>query len=425
MFQGCFIRIPGSSMPSSPFQESDLLQIILPILQDEGFIRGSFAGAKRGKMESPWERIKIRPVEIRGVRHWQQTMEGLRKSHSTNFSIDTLNLGLQEILTHRFANIHMATTQEEIDIRIAKKGKILINRSRIQCQNPTVSRSHNRIKEVPLPEGETIRLLEIMGIMTPEGKVRPTMRSKYTQINEFLKLLAHVLEAEKLQSLNRELQILDCGCGLSYLTLAVHHYLNEKLHIPCQMIGVDVNEEVIRKSIERSHQLGQHNIQFACNPIGLNDARPDIVLALHACNTSSDDAIALAVRCQARILLCVPCCHHDLNEKIRAQGPTTVLRPVLRHGILHQRIADQLTDAFRALILRIMGYRTDIIEFISPEHTSRNLMIRAVQGLPRGEKTFLEEYEALCQFWGVRPYLETALGTEFQEILSGLGRSSG
>ena len=155
------------------------------------------------------------------------------------------------------------------------------------------------------------------------------------------------------------------------------------------------------------------------NPIAaVANASPDIVLALHACDTATDDAIAQAVRSEARLLMCVPCCHHALNDAIRPAGPAAVLRPVLRHGILHQRAADLVTDAFRALALRIVGYRTDVVEFVSLEHTARNLMIRAVRGGPVGDPAAVAEYAELCRFWGVTPYLERALGDPFRHVLN-------
>jgi hypothetical protein len=260
-----------------------------------------------------------------------------------------------------------------------------------------------------------------MGILTRAGHVRPRLRGKYMQINEFLKQLTHVLDEAELRTLGRPVAILDCGCGASYLTLAVHHYLQDVLGLAAHIRGVDVNDELIRKSIERSDRLGAECLEFSCGPIGAVDARADIVLALHACDTATDDALAQAVRSEARILLSVPCCHHDLNDVLRPQGPAEVLRPLLRHGILQQRTADLVTDAFRALALRIMGYRTDVVEFVSTEHTARNLMIRAVRGAPIGEEALVSEYLEMRHFWGVTPYIERALGEPFQQLLTASG----
>ena len=151
------------------------------------------------------------------------------------------------------------------------------------------------------------------------------------------------------------------------------------------------------------------------------DVAPDLVLALHACDTATDEAIAQAIRWDARMLVCAPCCHHDLNAQIDASR-ADVFKPVLRHGILKQRMADILTDTFRALALRIMGYKTDVIEFVASEHTAKNLMIRAVKLAEPGDPQFVGEYNELKQFWGVRPYIEQLLGERFLQFLfSGSG----
>jgi SAM-dependent methyltransferase len=234
------------------------------------------------------------------------------------------------------------------------------------------------------------------------------MRAKFSQINEFLRQLRHTLETAELLGLDRPLEILDCGCGSSHLTLAAHHYLNEILGVPARLIGVDVNQEVIRKSAAKAGKLGAA-INFQVNPIAAAEAKPDVVLALHACDTATDDAIARAVLSGAKVLLCVPCCHHHLNTQLKANGPAEVLRPLLRHGLLLQRSADLLTDALRALLLRIQGYKTDVVEFVGSEHTARNLMIRAVKGEAPNDPRFVREYRELKSFLGVEPYLEAMI----------------
>jgi hypothetical protein len=211
--------------------------------------------------------------------------------------------------------------------------------------------------------------------------------------------------------------ILDCGCGSSFLTLAVHHYLNDILAIPARIVGVDVNEEVIQKSIARAERLSANRLSFSCGRIQTIETQPDIVLALHACDTATDDAIAQAISNKAKLLLSVPCCHQNLNKVIRAEREAKILHPILRHGILRQRTADIVTDAFRALALRIMGYRTEIVEFVGTEHTARNLMIRAVRGATVGNADDVREYLDMCKFWSVTPYIEKLLGPPFQEIV--------
>lgn len=379
------------------------------------FRRATFGGAIRANRPSPWVRVVIRPVELRGQRHLQFSYFDARKDTTKNYLPHEAVGPLDEVLVVGFAGIHLTTRTEEIDVRTTKRGKVIVGRR--AAAGGEADTAHNRAKEVPLPEGRADRVLEVMGILTSSGRVRPTMRAKYTQINEFLKQLRHVLDDAGLRSLGRPIDILDCGCGSSYLTIAAHHYLNDVLKVPARITGVDVNEEVIRKSIERSARLGAAGLDFNCERIGAIETPADIVLALHACDTATDDAIAQAVRAQARVLLSVPCCHHYLNKQLRMEGPSGVLRPILRHGILQQRIADIVTDAFRALALRIMGYRTDVVEFVSTEHTARNLMIRAVRGAPVGDATPVAEYLEMKRFWDVTPYLEGLLGEPFRRLL--------
>lgn len=405
-------------MSSKELDPEAAASLVSEIVRSEHFRRATFGGAVRGPNASPWVRVIIRPVDLSGQRYVQFSYFDKKKNITKNYNGQDVASRLQEIVRLGFAGIHLETDAEEVDICTTKKGQIFLGRRKVESPGTQTPQPHNRIKDVPLPEGQADRVLEVMGVLTKDGQVRPTMRAKYTQINEFLKQVSFVLEDAKLHTSDREIEILDCGCGSSYLTLAAHHYLNDVLRIPARIMGVDVNEEVIRKSIARSELMAAERVTFACDRIGAIAARPDIVVALHACDTATDDAIAQAITSEARVLLSVPCCHHHLHDRIRPDGPAEVLRPLLRHGILQQRMADLVTDTFRALILRIMGYRTDVIEFISTEHTARNLMIRAVRGVPFGEEMFVKEYWELRQFWGVIPYLEKKLGEPFQRLLS-------
>lgn len=381
------------------------------------FARATFAGAARGA-STEWVRVVVRPVEVRGAPHVQFAYHGAKKVLAKNFEPGAIDDPLEELLLIGFAGVHVSSRTEELDVRTSRKGKVHVGRSRAQTSAPADT-GHNRWKDVPLPEGRASHLLEVLGISTADGTVRPTMRAKFTQINEFLKHLSHALDDTDLARLNRPVELLDCGCGLSYLTLAAHHYLNDVRGVPARVVGVDVNDELIRKSAERAERAAAGNVEFACRRIGTADVPADVVIALHACDTATDDAIAQAVRSEARLLLCVPCCHHDLNRALGASAGDGVLRPVLRHGILLQRTADLVTDAFRALALRVCGYRTDVVEFVATEHTPRNLMIRAVRGAPAGDAPHVAEYQEMKRFWRVTPYIEKALGEAFQHVVRG------
>lgn len=403
-------------MTLNPSALATLRQTVRALIHNEVFRRATFGGPRRAKVELPWRRVVIRPVALRGQVWLQFSYFDAKKDITKNYCGAEIDAQLDQLFDAGFAGIHITTAAEEIDIRLTKKGRLQIGRKPIVTGDAAASLSHNRAKELPLPEGRADRLLEVMGILTQDGRVKPTMRAKFNQVNEFLKHLAHTIDETELRSLGRPVEILDCGCGSSYLTLAVHHYLNDIRDIPARIVGVDVNEEVIRKSIERSERLSAEGLRFACGPIGGADVRADIVLALHACDTATDDAIAQAIAVEAKVILCVPCCHHDLHDKLQAEGPA--LRPLFRHGILKQRMADLVTDAFRALALRIMGYKTDVVEFVGTEHTPRNLMIRAVRGTLPVDRAFIREYREMRRFLNVTPYLESILGEPFRRAVS-------
>ncbi|WP_168219282.1 class I SAM-dependent methyltransferase [Limnoglobus roseus] len=381
------------------------------------FVRATFGGLPRRDPGTAWIRVVVRPVEVRGEPRIQFEQFERRQAFTKNETREEAEATLRGLHAIGFANVYVRTRHGELEIRLSKKGKAHVSRRSVGEAVP--DSGHNRQKELPLPEGRADRLLETMGILTADGQVRASMRPKFTQINEFLKHLQHVLEPTGLKSHGRPVEILDCGCGSSYLTLAVHHYLNHVLGVPATLLGVDVNESVIRKSVEKAERLKEEGLSFACGRIGEMSTRADIVVALHACDTATDDAVAQAVRSEAKLLMSVPCCHHHLNRLLQAAGPAEALKPMLRHGILHERTADILTDSFRALALRVMGYRVDVVEFVSPEHTARNLMIRAVRTGHAGEVAAVREYRALKEFWGVTPYIETALGEPFQRLMAG------
>jgi SAM-dependent methyltransferase len=405
-------------MTLDPSTIATLRQTVTALIHNDDFRRATFGGPQRSKAGLPWRRVVIRPVALRGQVWLQFSYFDVKKDTTKNYRGAEVDAQLDQLVGAGFAGIHITTAAEEIDIRLTKKGHLQIGRNQIVAEDATASLSHNRAKELPLPEGRADRLLEVMGILTQDGRVKPTMRAKFNQVNEFLKHLAHTMDETELRKLERPVEILDCGCGSSYLTLAVHHYLNDIRDIPARIVGLDVNEEVIRKSIERSEKLSAEGLRFACGPIGTADVRADIVLALHACDTATDDAIAQAIAIEAKVILCVPCCHHDLNDKLQAGGPASALRPLFRHGILKQRMADLVTDAFRALALRIMGYKTDVVEFVGTEHTPRNLMIRAVRGTAPGDPAFVREYREMRCFFDVAPYLESILGEMFRCAVS-------
>jgi hypothetical protein len=207
------------------------------------------------------------------------------------------------------------------------------------------------------------------------------------------------------------LEVVDCGSGSAYLTFAAYHYLAHVRGLAARVTGIDSDPEAVTKSVRLREALGWSDMEFDLGRIAefTPGRRPQIVLSLHACDTATDEAIALGVRAGSELILAAPCCQHELFDQLAAP----LFRPVLRHGVLRQRLADVLTDTFRALAVRIMGYRTDVVEFVSPEHTTKNLMIRAVRADMPLPAQLVQEYRELRDFWQVRPSIEALLGEAF------------
>ncbi len=384
------------------------------VLDDPAFVRLTMKGKVRAH-DFPWRQVVVRPVLIRNERHLQFSYFSDRQDITRNYTGPEASQKLDDALAMPFSAISVQSTTEDIIVQITKKGKAILHRSQAVDTRRELDLAHDLNKKLPLPAGKPDAFLQAIGIMDEQGRVRPSMQDKFSQVNEFLKLLDHTHELERLQrDPAHPVNILDCGCGSAYLSLATYHSLNNIRGIPARLMGIDVNGVLVDKDNAQSEQLGFKDACFQRSAIidYELDEPPDIVLALHACDTATDEAIAQGIRWNARLIMCAPCCHHDLNAQLQAREP---FDPVLRHGILKQRMADILTDALRALVLRIMGYRTDVVEFVSPEHTDKNLLIRAVRvGNRKQDETHLvQEYIELKEFWGVTPYIEKLLGEQF------------
>jgi SAM-dependent methyltransferase len=384
----------------------DFKQTITQVVQDEGtFLRLTLKGQIRGEA-MPWRRVVVRPVLIKNIRHLQFSYFDAKQDITKNYRGKDAQEKLDELLKLPFNTLMAQSTIEDVHVQMTKGGKALISRSKPTGGTETPNLAHDAAKELPLPANKPDAFLQALGIMDKQGQVFPSMQDKFSQINEFLKLLEHTGELERLEK--TPVHILDCGCGSAYLSFAVYHYLTDVRKLPARLVGVDTNGKLIEKSALQSKELGFEQMCFQQSAIidYVPEAPPDIILALHACDTATDEALVQGILANARLILCVPCCHHELHQQLHKVNP---FQPVLQDGILKKRLADILTDTFRAHVLRMMGYKTDIVEFISSEHTDRNLMIRAVKHAKKGDTKVTDEYEELKRFWGVTPYIEKLL----------------
>ena len=260
------------------------------------------------------------------------------------------------------------------------------------------------------------------------------MRGKYDQVNEFLKVVEDVLKGErvekgemgeKVEGGEKTFTVVDCGCGKAYLTLALYFYLTQTLGMAnVRVIGVDRRNDVIASATKMAEQLDLVGkvvfaeadlMSFDISSLGFE--RADMVISLHACDTATDEALAKGVEWKARYIVSAPCCQHELQKSI---GPdaNSPFAGVLRHGILRERLCDILTDSFRAMILRILGFKTQVVESVSPDATARNILLRAEFGVKPGQGGTVSEYLNLRDYWHVTPWLETRLAKMLEKYLT-------
>jgi len=268
---------------------------------------------------------------------------------------------------------------------------------------PAAFRAHDRRKRYLLQEGTPVPFLVELGVMTPEGHVRKSRYSKFRQVNRFLELVEDVVPALPTEG---RLHVVDFGCGKSYLTFALHHLLTEVHGREVELVGLDLKKDVVAACGALAHQVGAQGLRFEEGSIGAfeTETKVDLVVSLHACDTATDDALAQAVRWQARAILAVPCCQKEAYRQIRSP----LLQPLLRHGLAKERLSTLVTDVLRAQLLELAGYRTQLVEFVELEHTPKNVLIRAVKGRRAGSEA-RAEYEELRDALGLEPTLERLL----------------
>lgn len=400
-------------MPASgilPRMDSDYKQLVRERILDSGaFIRAVFSGEQKGA-SVPWVKVVVRPVELKGQVHWQFSYLDDKKDITKNY-LEEAASKVDELLALPFRNIFVESGAGNVQVNFTKKGKALVSKSKPSAVSTDLS--HDRQKNKLLTDENAAPFLKAVGIMTQDGRIRADMQRKYRQINEFLRLVDEIASfpAESGQPFH----VIDFGCGNAYLTFAIYFYLREILKLEAHVTGVDVNADLIERHKLKVTSLGWEHLSFQTGYIAdyQTETPPDMVIALHACDTATDDAIAQGIRWNSRFIICAPCCQHDLQEQMARIDLPDSHASVFQDGIFFERMGDILTDTFRATILRIMGYRTDVTQFVPIEHTAKNLMIRAVKTSQPGNERWVEQYRKLKSFWGVAPYLEKIIGHGF------------
>lgn len=367
----------------------NIQEIIKGSLSENKFIYGVFTTPR----SNPYKKITARPINIKGKDYIQlEKFTDTQAFHENLNHEDALDLMVKMIM-NEYRNINLFTQDADYQIMVSKKGNIKV----LQKQPTRVLQreDHDKEKQYIIKENQPCDFLTILGVMNPEGQVYKKKYDKFKQINKFLEIVDDSLAGKDIRD---EFMIIDFGCGKAYLTFALYYYFYFIKNVRVKITGLDLKEEVIKFCNETAKKLKYENLQFMYGDIEdfEYENRVDMVVTLHACDTATDAALVKAIGWKSDIILSVPCCQHEFFNKIRNDS----LSPMLKHGLVKERLSSLVTDTLRSLFLETKGYKVQLTEFISMEHTPKNILIRAVK-TNKNKKAAETEYEEFKRFWNL------------------------
>jgi len=369
-------------------------------IKSEHFVRAVLSGRRRN-MQTEYERIDIKPVLIKEEIKWQIISSDGKKDITKNVEID---FNFTELLISGYANLQVDTQSESYQVRISKKDEALVSVSKVKLSRDL---SHDRKKQRMLLESNQVfKALDMSDLL---GRIKPSKMDKYKQVDEFLRLISQTLDSDLLKQ--DEISVVDLGCGHAYLTFSVGEFLKDK-YKKVSILGVDERDESKEHNEKVALKLKVEANFIAAKIADTPSQSVDIAIALHACDTATDDAIYWAVKNNAKVIMAAPCCMHDLQTQVtQAPEPWGLLT---KYGLVSERLIDLITDSLRAQILKLLGYRVDIVEFIGGEHTARNILIRAVKTNQSASDIDKDRYQQMLTQWQIKPYLAKLLGSELK-----------
>jgi len=369
-------------------------------IKSEHFVRAVLSGRRRN-MQTEFERIDIKPVLIKEELKWQIISSDGKKDITKNVEID---FNFTQLFSSGYANLVVDTQTESYQVRISKKDEALVSVSKVNLSRDL---SHDRQKQRMLAESNQVfKALDMSDLL---GRIKPSKMDKYKQVDEFLRLISQTLDAELLKQ--DEISVVDLGCGHAYLTFAVGEFLKDK-YKKVSILGVDERDESKVHNEKAALKLKVEAKFIAAKISDTPNQVVDIAIALHACDTATDDAIYWAVKNNAQVIMAAPCCMHELQTQIKeAPEPWALLT---KNGLVKERLVDLITDSLRAQILKLLGYRVDIVEFIGGEHTARNILIRAVKTNQISSDIDKDRYQQMLSQWQIKPYLAKLLASELK-----------
>jgi len=378
-------------------QIEELLKRVLTSLLVDMVISGARGGGD-------FIKIKVRPVMIRDSLYFQVSRYTDKQVFHENMTAEDALEALSGWILNDFRQAQIRMQEEMVTVLVSKKGKVTIKRKKAAC-TALQNMDHNRKKQYIIEEGTAVPFMIDLGVMTESGKIIRTRYDKYRQINRFLEFIEDILPE---LPTDRTVHIIDFGCGKSYLTFAMYYYLKVLKHYDIRITGLDLKKKVIEDCQALAERYGYDGLQFLCGDIadynGTDEV--DMVVTLHACDTATDYALYKAVKWHASVILSVPCCQHELNQKMQCE----TLSGAFQYGLIKERTAALMTDAMRGQLLEMKGYKTQLLEFIDMEHTPKNILIRAVKSkglLPKAaRKQQADRYKACRDFFGAELTLE-------------------
>lgn len=395
-----------------------LSQMRVHLLDPEVLVKAVGSGRQRGQ-QPKWRRIEARYVDLKAGPHLQITSYDDTQAHTANHAAgDAARDAVDALLDEPFANWHVDTVTQSHQVRVTKKLEALLHTTE-RAEEVEVDRGHDRDKSRLLPPDDPV--FAALGLADDQGRLKDSRQAKYRQVEEFLRHLdATITDAMSRGKLRRPstddpLRVVDLGCGNAYLTFAAQRYLSHVRGLPVRVVGVDVKEQSREHNTAVAARL-EMDARFVVGTIsGVDlesgfDLAPEVVLALHACDTATDEALARGVAWGAAVVLAAPCCHHDIAAQLRRVPTPAPYAALTRHGILRERFADTLTDGLRASLMRLAGYKVEVTEFVESQHTPRNTLLRAVRsGGPVKGGGARKEYDDLVGTWGITPRLAVLL----------------
>ncbi len=395
------------------------------LLDDSRLVRAVAAGRRRG-VPLEWKRAELRPVDLKAGRRLQVVTYDERQAHTANHDAGSAPAAVDALLDQGFGNWHLETATEVMQVRITKKGDAQVHRApRVEAvEDAPVAHDRAKPRLLDVEHPDVKAYLMAVGVADSLGRLKPTKQDKYRQVEQFVRLLDSAVEDARVARALREptaenpWRVVDLGCGNAYLTIGAYVWLAKVRGIPVVVHGVDVRESFAERNASLASRLGwSDGLTFEAATIAdaADDPCADVVVALHACDTATDDALARAVRWEAPVVLAAPCCHHDLQTQVTRASTPAPFGLLTRYGLLRERFVDVVTDGIRASLLRIVGYRVETVEFVSDQHTPRNLLLRAVRTGAPATAADLSDYDRLVDEWAVQPALAARIEPQLVE----------